>query len=435
MYPFRCHLLAALLLIGDPFLRRSVLVRCYYPVASQLHQTRAFPCVDRCRCFQHLPDPFYIGGCIFHWHRPVFEKLPLSWLGDFMMQIIGMWLTNHPLMAIAGVLATVSAAICIALALWRPRQVLTRPMQHEPVPDLLPPGARFPAPADAPRYGDAGSPPLRHGEQWAPASLSPSVRARVFPPPEQIGADRLPASYPSWKAEPDEEPTDFQGAVGGDRAIAESRSRPDMCISKEDYLAGRQASAETEDALEIEAGRLAYRIPPDMWRGVTEKIEVRLSQSDVDIAAGFTGRGPVKIENTPIVETMSVDLDCEPGAFRVEAQRPKDQLVKPDRVKNTLFKSPDFARWVWRVTPLKRGDHTLLVTISASILDSRGLPAKHTLPDKIFPVTVRVHIMGATFGAISRAVPSLLWVIVTTLVGIFTKDYWWPFLRDAIGLY
>ena len=30
--------------------------------------------------------------------------------------------------------------------------------------------------------------------------------------------------------------------------------------------------------------------------------------------------------------------------------------------------------------------------------------------------------------------PALLWVILTTLVGIFTREYWWPFISDLMGL-
>jgi hypothetical protein len=33
-----------------------------------------------------------------------------------------------------------------------------------------------------------------------------------------------------------------------------------------------------------------------------------------------------------------------------------------------------------------------------------------------------------------RAVQGLLWEAIKALVGAFKKDYWWPILRDLLGL-
>lgn len=172
-----------------------------------------------------------------------------------------------------------------------------------------------------------------------------------------------------------------------------------------------------------------------MWLGARETVEVRLGTLDAQgIMDGFTGSSDVRTEDTPIVETMSVTLVCEPGTFEIEARSDKDQLVKPDLVKGTPFHKHDFAKWTWLVTPLARGDQTLFVKVSAAIRDSRGLPVTSSLPDKVFPVTVRVHLVGATFGAIRRFAPGIVWAVVTTLVGIFTRDYWWPALKQWLGL-
>jgi hypothetical protein len=187
-------------------------------------------------------------------------------------------------------------------------------------------------------------------------------------------------------------------------------------------------------ALEIDAGRLAYQIPQRMWVDIPETVEVRLGRTQAQgLTQGFGGRGEVKTEDIPIVETMSVALQCEPGAFDVVARSEKDQLVKPDLVLGTAFHSDDFGRWVWLVTPRRAGEHTLLVKVSAAIRDSRGLPTTSSLPDKTFAVTVRVQIVRAMASAIVRAAPKLAWVVATTLVGILTKDYWWPALRRLIG--
>ncbi len=128
---------------------------------------------------------------------------------------------------------------------------------------------------------------------------------------------------------------------------------------------------------------------------------------------------------------------CEPGAFDIVARSEKDQLVKPDLVLGTPFHSNDFGRWVWLVTPRRTGEHTLLVKVSAAIRDSRGLPTTSSLPDKTFAVSVRVQIVRAVVSAITGAAPELAWVAITTvvgsIVGILTKDYWWPAIRRLLG--
>src|SRR5262249_38080856 len=86
-----------------------------------------------------------------------------------------------------------------------------------------------------------------------------------------------------------------------------------------------------EGALAIKAGRLVYRNSGRMWVGVQEIVEVRLGSVITNaIMLGFVGRGDVRDEHVPIVETMSVSLVCKPGAFDIEPRSEKDQLVKPD---------------------------------------------------------------------------------------------------------
>ena len=87
---------------------------------------------------------------------------------------------------------------------------------------------------------------------------------------------------------------------------------------------------------------------------------------------------------------------------------------------------------MWLVTPRQRGKHTLLVKVSAAIKDSRGLPTTSSLPDKIIAVTVRVHLVRATVDAVRYIAPLIVSGVVTAIVGIITKDYWWPYVRDTL---
>jgi hypothetical protein len=227
-------------------------------------------------------------------------------------------------------------------------------------------------------------------------------------------------------------------------ARAPEAPRPAAARLREEAPADRRVGpilrekVDARRALEIDAGRLAYQIPQRMWLNQPETVEVRLGRTLArGLTRGFGGRGEVKTEDIPIVETMSVTLLCEPGAFDIQARSDRDQLVKPDLVLGTALHGDDFGRWVWLVMPRRRGEHTLLVKVSAAIRDSRGLPTTSSLPDMTFAVSVRVRILRAVFAAIVGAVPGLVWVAITTVagsvVGILTKDYWWPALRRLLG--
>ena len=237
-------------------------------------------------------------------------------------------------------------------------------------------------------------------------------------PVETASTGPSPAEPPASRPQPAPAPTRARmpEALDGDR--------PSAARSREEPLAERRTGpilrekVDAKRALEIDAGRLAYQIPQRMWVDFPETVEVRLGRTQArGLTQGFGGRGEVKTEDIPIVETMSVTLLCEPGAFDIEARSERDQLVKPDLVLGTAFHSDDFGRWVWLVTPRRRGEHTLLVKVSAAIRDSRGLPTTSSLPDKTFAVSVRVQVLRAVVSAIAGAVPKLAWVAITTSSG------------------
>lgn len=305
------------------------------------------------------------------------------------------WIADHALIAIGIVVALLAAfAFSLRRKPWRSAPATTATTTRKPgrLNDRL-------EEVEREILGEAPPPP---------AAPAPS------PPPVQADRARRPAPAAASPAGAVLAEPETEAAHGGGYQPAE---------------AGQAGS------LEIEAGRLAYQIPRRMWLGVRETVEVRLGRLDAQgLMDGFSGTGDVRTEDTPIVETMSVSLVCEPGTFEIEARSDKDQLVKPDHVRGTPFHKDDFAKWTWLVTPLARGDHTLFVKVSAALRDSRGLPVTSSLPDKVFPVTVRVHLVRATFGAIRRFAPGIVWAIVTTLVGIFTRDYWWPALKHWLGL-
>lgn len=198
-------------------------------------------------------------------------------------------------------------------------------------------------------------------------------------------------------------------------------------------IATPAASSETTRALEIEAGRLVHKIPPKMWLGQQEIVEVRLGRlATGDLSKGLEGRGPLTTEDIPIVETMSVSLYGGPGAFTIERQSETSQLVMSDLVKGTPLETQDFARWVWLVTPRKTGTHQLYVKVSAALKDSRGVSTTTKLPDKEFKVSVSVHTGNAAIAVIKRSLPALILAGLGGLVAAFSRDVWWPKLHVVL---
>jgi hypothetical protein len=190
------------------------------------------------------------------------------------------------------------------------------------------------------------------------------------------------------------------------------------------------------DVLEVERGKLVEKIPRTMYLGVREIIEVRLGLPTEDLTAGLAGGGVLTEHGVWMVETMSIKLLSPDGAFNIEARSPETQLVKNDVLKGSPLEGlvANFGQWIWTVTPKVRGSHPLELNISASVRDARGLPGSATLPNQTIPIEV----------AISLTVTSrrLLWWIlsagvsgaVTTLVGVITRDYWWPVLKSWLSL-
>jgi hypothetical protein len=251
------------------------------------------------------------------------------------------------------------------------------------------------------------------------------------------------------RAKPAAAPAPGGGSFGGLsedwRAPAEERApppsppaaampqRPASMARPSLQSASEPADATTAGAaLEIEAGRLVYQIPAGMWLGIQETVEVRLGQQlAAEIMEGFSGRGDIRSEDIPIVETMSVSLMCAPGAFDIESRSQEVQLVNPALVKGTAFHQDDFGKWVWLVTPRQRGAQKLSVKVSAAIKDSRGVPTTSSLPDKVISVDVRVHLGHAATGTARYLAPRFISAVATALVGVLTKDYWWPYVRDV----
>lgn len=169
-----------------------------------------------------------------------------------------------------------------------------------------------------------------------------------------------------------------------------------------------------------------------MMAGRLEHVEVRLGdQLNPIMLFGFKGTGDVHVHNVPVVETMTIVLYSPTDAFTVKACSEPEQLVKKNVLINTAFDDPaqSFGRWLWNVTPLRAGNHSLALRISARVNDSLGFPASHSLvPDRV--ITVDVTVNGRRWAG-----KVLLWLaggLTAAFIGAAVQDQLWPLIRDGL---
>jgi hypothetical protein len=181
-------------------------------------------------------------------------------------------------------------------------------------------------------------------------------------------------------------------------------------------------------ALERRAGHLIHRIPESMCVGKAEPVEVRLGRVHQDIAKGLLDSGDLTVEELPIVETMTVDLYGSPGAFKIVRQSRATQLVKSSLIWSLPLDEMRFGRWIWHVTPKKRGTHEFVVKISADLSDSRGVATTEPYEDRTFSVRVRVNYAHAAVRVLKWSVA----VAAGVLGAAFTQELWWPRLKALL---
>jgi len=187
--------------------------------------------------------------------------------------------------------------------------------------------------------------------------------------------------------------------------------------------------------IEVVQGLLVHKIPTEMKTETTEHVEVRVGGKDVEgLLKDLAGRGELKQYNLPIVETMTVTLDGPAGAFDIVPRSQVTQFVRPNTSILEAFGANPFASWEWDVTPRTAGSQQLRVRVSATVHDSRNAATSIALPDRVFPIDVRVDYGRSAGRFLTRA---LLWAALTigaALLGIYTQEIWWPELQEVLGL-
>jgi hypothetical protein len=128
---------------------------------------------------------------------------------------------------------------------------------------------------------------------------------------------------------------------------------------------GAAAGAAGAASFTPDIGEVIYNTPENMTLGVTELIEVRISNKDLE-EGGLAGNGVVVSRSIRITGNMSVTLCCgapkEEHAFDISSTTPETQRIDDG----------DYTQWVFRVIPREAGEQTLQLTVTAIYEDENG---------------------------------------------------------------
>lgn len=106
------------------------------------------------------------------------------------------------------------------------------------------------------------------------------------------------------------------------------------------------------------AGTLIFNPPVVMTAGKSEWIDARIGQENTSaLVQGLLGKGEVQFRDVSIETNMTyvVKLEGDSG-FEIQAKRPDAQVLGRDP-----------AVWLWSVTPLNEGNHTLILSVDLQL--------------------------------------------------------------------
>lgn len=271
--------------------------------------------------------------------------------------------------------------------------------QPSPVPDTPMP------PTNTPLLDDpTPTPPFEFGPTSTPADQgtegedgseqpTPPPPTPTPPPPSPTADEDNAGAVPIEPQPPTSEP-----------ALPEQPAE----LTDEDIVAQRLAS--------LEPGILAFDPPERMTAGETEQIEVRITREipgtgAVDnpafaeparaLTETLEGDGDPRLEDLPVSTYMRVRLTGR--NFAIEPLEDEDQLVG----------ETDFTRWVWNVTALRSGEHTLQLVATARIR-VRDYQETKNLVVKAVEIPVSVN-PGYSLGIFLRSYGAVLLVCMTIL--------------------
>jgi parallel beta-helix repeat protein len=124
------------------------------------------------------------------------------------------------------------------------------------------------------------------------------------------------------------------------------------------YVAPADKGEEYENFAQKAAGTLVFDPPKNMTNGTDEWIDARIGlENTTRLVQGLLGKGDVQFRNISVATNMTyiVKLEGDSG-FKISAKRPEAQILGTDP-----------AVWLWLVTPVKGGNHTLILSVDLQL--------------------------------------------------------------------
>lgn len=124
------------------------------------------------------------------------------------------------------------------------------------------------------------------------------------------------------------------------------------------HVAPADKGEEYENFAQKAAGTLVFNPPKNMTNGSDEWIDARIGLENTSrLVQGLIGKGDVQFRNISAAANMTyiVKLEGDSG-FKISAKRPEAQILGTDP-----------AVWLWLVTPLEGGNHTLILSVDLQL--------------------------------------------------------------------
>lgn len=145
-------------------------------------------------------------------------------------------------------------------------------------------------------------------------------------------------------------------------------------VPPSDGAAIQPTTEEFQQLAEEAAGRIVWNPPQNMTKGEGYWIEVRIAaENTTKLVQDLVGKGEIQFREIDVAVGISYEVILNGDQFNISSITPDTQRLGEDP-----------AEWLWYVTPLEEGDHTLILYVFVKVGDAER---KEKL---VWPVEVNV---------------------------------------------
>ncbi|MEO0620017.1 MAG: Clp protease N-terminal domain-containing protein [Pseudomonadota bacterium] len=219
----------------------------------------------------------------------------------------------------------------------------------------------------------------------APASV-----AAVTPPPVRATADApvapppRPFPSPPFPETPTSKPTSRSGMGDAPSRISPPPA-PSVSGEVDDWDGADDPVSTVDGVVQLEDNILTEIIPSKVRLGVTERVEIRVMNADIDELTGqFEGRDLAISGASLVSRSLSLRLRSPSGSFTIEPRSPEVQWFEP----NAAPADDDSTSWRWQITATKSGVGRLQLFATARIVTRDGVVLQTALPEQMVEVRI-----------------------------------------------